>query len=54
MELPRGGKHTGGNQQGITGKKKSDEEARLDEDDDAHQQRAAPLDQALDVKQEMK
>ena len=54
MHLPGGGQHTGRDQQGIAGQKKSDEEARLDEDDDAHEQRAAPLNKALYVKQKMK
>ena len=53
MEVSGSGKDAGGDQQGIAGKKKSHEETRLDEDDHAYQQRAAPLNQALDVEQEV-
>ena len=46
-------KNPRGDQQGIARQKKPHEEACLDEDDHAHQQRASPLNQALDVKEEM-
>jgi hypothetical protein len=54
MKLSGGGKNASRDEQGITGKKKSNEETRFNENNDAHQQRAAPLDQALHVEQEMK
>src|SRR4029077_5312447 len=54
MYLSSGGEHSRGNQKGITGKEKSDKKTSLDENDHTYQQRAARLDQALDVKQELK
>src|SRR5205807_5046017 len=46
-------KHARGNQQGIAGQEKSHEESCLNEDNRANQQRAAPFNQALNVKEEM-
>jgi len=54
LKMSRGREDSSGDQKGIAGKKKPHEEARLNEDDRADQQRPAPLDQALNVKQEMK
>jgi hypothetical protein len=48
------GEDTRGDQEGIAGEKESDEEAGLNKNDCTYQSRAAPLDQALDVEQEMK
>src|SRR5579871_2365521 len=52
--MARGREHACRHQQRIAGKKESDEKAGLDEDDDADEQRPAPLDQALHIEKEMK
>lgn len=54
LEVSSSGKDSGCDQQRIAGKKESNEEARFDEDNCTNQCRAAPLDQALDIEQEMK
>src|SRR6185437_14374615 len=47
--MARTRKYACGDEQGIAGKEKADEEAGLDENDHADERRAAPFDQAADV-----
>ncbi len=53
METPGSGENASRDQKGIAGEKKSYKKASLNENDHANQQRAAPLDQALNIEQKM-
>jgi len=44
-----GGEDTRGDEQGVTGKKKADEETCFNEDDNANEKGAAPADQSFDI-----
>ena len=44
IQMPSGGKDPGRNQKRVPGKKEADEQAGLDENDDADQECSAPTD----------
>lgn len=54
MKLTGGGENARSDKQRIPWQKKSDEEPGFYENDDAHEHCAAPFNEALNVKEEMK